>query len=170
VIMRTIGTILLCTVIGSVLFGNPTLSEILTPYDSDRSCDQILNPCQDSLHFCETKNHALGGLDSVGKGLNSAVFNYSAPSGYGAISSHLITRVGHADDPGSSAVLSDKSPHGQNGQSVSSKKNLKNREILDSADRRVVDRLGEPQNLPAPLVAAIIALIGVVAVARRKIT
>ena len=159
-----------CAVVISLLSCNPVFSDVLSLYLPHEPYDQMANTCQDRLHFCETSSHAFAGLGSIEQGFNTAVFNYGSPSGFGAVSSQLLTRVGKAEDPGSSMVLSANSPNGQNTPAVNSKKHLKNNEILDPVDLRAGDQIGEPQNLPAPLVAAIIALIGVVAVARRKIT
>ena len=164
--MKIIKTILSSTVVGLCLLGDPAVSEFLSPHGSDHRCYQNSHYQPISLASCETEFHALDGLDRFDIGLNAAFFNYSTPSGFGAASRQLISPVSHADDPSSALAQSAQPSNAQKVHSVNSKDNPNNREILNSADQRAVDRLGESQNLPAPLVAAII----VVAVARRKIT
>lgn len=168
--MKIKRAILSCTVVVSLLSCNSVLSDVLSLQPCDEPYDHMVETCPDLAHFYNTSSHAHTGLRSIEKGLNPAVLNYSAPGGFGAVTSQLLTRVGKAEDPGSSMVFSEKSPNEHNVPAVNSKKHLNNKEVLDSMERRGGDKLGDPQNLPAPLVAAIIALIGVVAVARRKIT
>ena len=168
--MKIKRAMLSCTVVASIVSCNPALSDVFSLNPCDEPFNRMVEVCPDLAHFCNTSSHAHAGLRSIEKGLYPAVLNYGAPSGFGAVPSQLLTRVGKAEDPSSSMMLSEKSPHEHNVPAVTSNKDLNNKEVLDSTERRGGDNLGDPQNLPAPLVAAIIALIGVVAVARRKIT
>ena len=68
-----------------------------------------------------------------------------------------------------SVALSIHSPSKNSSRSDKSEMSPKHNEILSHADLHTIDQLGEPQDLPASILVFTIALIGVIAIARRKI-